>query len=185
MNTQPIKSKLAITFALLFPFILVTLFDLLGVIQSDDFFDRLPLLLLASILIGIVIAVISTWKNRTGIRPALGLSLFTSFLIVWMNAAVGIIGSEDNRINIIYYGLVSFSIIWVMIENYTLLGFARSMFASMIVTVLLGVSVMIAAGMNGVSLIGLIQIAVLNGIFAVLYGISALLFRKSAQNITN
>ena len=185
MNERKHHSPLFITAALLFPFIAVESADALGLSEDDAFFDRLPLLLLALILIGIIIAVVLTWKNKSGIRSALGLALFTSFLIVWMNAAVGIIGSEENRINIIYYGLVIFSIIWVMFENYSVLGFARSMFASMIVAVLLGVSVMIIAGINGVSFIGLIQIAALNGMFATLYGISALLFRRSAQNSIN
>jgi hypothetical protein len=40
-------------------------------------------------------------------RLGFGLALMTGFVLVWMNLAVGIIGSEDNPANLMYAGVLA------------------------------------------------------------------------------
>ncbi|MFL6734637.1 MAG: hypothetical protein ACJ8EY_08070 [Sphingomicrobium sp.] len=44
-------------------------------------------------------------------RAAAGLALLATFLVVWVNLAVGIIGSEHNPSNLMYFGLCGIGIV--------------------------------------------------------------------------
>ena len=49
-------------------------------------------------------------------RLAVGVSVMTGFLTIWANLAVGIIGREDNPMNLLYFGFLAVGIVGAVIS---------------------------------------------------------------------
>jgi hypothetical protein len=60
-------------------------------------------------------------------RAAVGLSLVTAFLVIWVNLAVGIIGGENNPANLMFFGVVAIAGVGAAIGNFQPRGMARAM----------------------------------------------------------
>ncbi|MCG5485600.1 MAG: hypothetical protein KK482_18040 [Sinorhizobium meliloti] len=112
-------------------------------------------------------------------RAAVGLALATAFLLVWVNLAVGIIGTEDDPANLLYGGVLAFGIIGAFIARFQPAGMARAFFATALAQALVA-AVAVAAGM-GYPASPPLEILCVNALFAMLWLASALLFRKAAQ----
>src|SRR5918992_4367323 len=50
-------------------------------------------------------------------RAAVGVAVAAAFILVWMNLAVGIIGSEDNPANLMYGGVLAVGIVGAIIAR--------------------------------------------------------------------
>lgn len=102
---------------------------------------------------------------------AFGVAVGTAFLTVWANLAVGIVGEPAEPINRIYFGVVAVAVIGAALARLRPAGMARAMLA---------VAVAQAAG----SIVGLVAdgatVFVLTAVFAVLWLVSAALFRRAA-----
>ena len=127
---------------------------------------------------GLVAAVGTTFglaARRTldrAYRAAVGLALGAAFILVWANLAVGIIGSEDNPANLVFFGVLAVGIAGAIVARFRPLGMARAMGATAIAqTLAAGVALVVGAGFEG-------PIALL---FAGLWLASAWLFREAAQ----
>ena len=44
-------------------------------------------------------------------RTGIGIALLGAFLLVWVNGAVGIIGSSDNDANLMFFGVLAVGVI--------------------------------------------------------------------------
>lgn len=53
--------------------------------------------------------------NTCAYRAAVGIALAASFILVWINLAVGIIGSEDHPANLMYWGVLAVGIVGAII----------------------------------------------------------------------
>ena len=114
--------------------------------------------------------------RRTGnkaYRAAVGVALATAFILIWMNLAVGIIGSEDNPANLMYGGVLAVWLIGAVIARFQPHGMARALVATAIAQALVAVIALIA---------GLGFTLMLTGIFAALWLGSAWLFRRAATS---
>lgn len=58
-------------------------------------------------LLEIVSRLTTNWSYRFGFA----LALATAFVITWANLAVGIVGDEDNRLNLVFYLVVAMALI--------------------------------------------------------------------------
>ncbi len=65
---------------------------------------------------------------RAGVVVAAG----TSFLIVWSNLAVGIIGDENNPLNQIFFGVIAVGIVGAFLARFRAKGMALAMVATAI-----------------------------------------------------
>ena len=65
------------------------------------------LLAVPGVLLEIVSRLTTDWFYRIGFA----LALATAFVITWANLAVGIVGDEDNRINLLFYLVVALPLI--------------------------------------------------------------------------
>ncbi len=92
---------------------------------------------------GLTYVLISRISERIAYRTAVGVAVVAGFLLIWMNLAVGIIGSENNPVNLIYLGVLAIGIIGAVISHLRPLGMARTMFASAIAQMLVPVIVLI------------------------------------------
>lgn len=105
------------------------------------------------------------------------LALAAAFLLTWMNAAVGLVGSGPNLANILYFLLPLGALMVGIVTRFR----ARDMYASMVTIAVLQVlitALAFALGLarNDSSLV----IMGINIFFAVLWTGSAILFRKAS-----
>jgi hypothetical protein len=105
-------------------------------------------------------------------RAAMGIAVLASFLLVWINVAVGIIGTENNPANLMFAGVIAIEIIGALIARFRPDGMTRASVATAIGQALVGVVALYLRSPEGV---------VLSGIFVALWLASAALFRKAAR----
>lgn len=113
-------------------------------------------------------------------RSGFGLAVLAAFLLIWINLAVGIIGSEDNAANLMYGALLATGLLGAILVRCRPRGLAGTML------VLAGVQTAIAAvailGGLGRPGSGAVELAAGNGFFVVLFLASAALFRIAARH---
>src|SRR3989344_9707964 len=123
-------------------------------------------------------------KTRTKTyRITFGIGLAGAFLLIWVNGAVGIIGSEDNPANLMYGAVFAVGLIGPLISRFKPRGMAHTLFATALVQLLVPVvALFIWPAKTSWGNAGVIGVFVFNSIFAVLFVVSALLFRRAASN---
>lgn len=112
-------------------------------------------------------------------RAAVGVAVAAALLLVWMNGAVGLIGTEDNPANLMYGGVLAVGIIGALLARFEPHGMARALFATALAQAVVAVIALIAG--LGYPASGPLEILILNGFFVALWGGSALLFRRAAE----
>ncbi len=110
-------------------------------------------------------------------KLGVGLSIAAAFAMVWMNLAVGIIGSEDNPANLMYAGVLAVGGPGAIVARGRPGGMATALLATSLAQ---GVLTLVALTVWGHEPPGPIGILVLNGAFAAMFLGSACLFRKAA-----
>ena len=116
-------------------------------------------------------------------RAAAAIALAAAFLLIWINLAVGIIGSEDNPANLMYFGVLAIGIAGAVVARFKAAGMARALAAMAIAHVLIAV-ITLAAGLGSEGANWPQVIFVLNGFFAAMWLASAWLFRKAVREPT-
>ena len=111
-------------------------------------------------------------------RAAAGVALATAFLLVWVNAAVGIIG--DGPVNLMYLAVPLVGIIGASIARLEPQGMSRALFATALVMALVPV-IALLIGTPDFSP-GVVAVFILNFIFVMLFVGSALLFRRASDS---
>ncbi|MEX0721278.1 MAG: hypothetical protein WD059_11460 [Balneolaceae bacterium] len=113
-------------------------------------------------------------------RVVVGFALFTGLFLIWTNGAVGIIGSENNEINLLYFGVIAVGIIGAFIARFQSERMVFTLFA-MALTQLLITVIALFTGMHQLPGSSVYEILAVNGFFIMLFVLSALLFRYAAQ----
>jgi hypothetical protein len=114
-------------------------------------------------------------------RAAAAVALGTSFLLVWINLAVGIIGNDDNPANLMFFAVIAVAFIGAIVARFDAAGMARAMMIAAAIQALIGAGVMIK-GLGFMEPPGPLGLFVLIECFAGLWLLSAWLFRKAAQS---
>ena len=182
MKTDNIEYK---GIALITAFIL--LLPLLAMQFTDEVvWDLADFVVAGALLFGTGLTYKLVAKKMGGIayRVAVGVALAGMFLLVWVNGAVGIIGSENNDANLMYFGVIAVGIIGAIMARLQPLGMSRALFVTAFAQALVPVIALIiwqpmswdAAGVSGVF--------VLNAFFVALFLGSAWLFRKNARDFS-
>lgn len=111
--------------------------------------------------------------RRTGkraYRAGIGIALAAGLLLAWINLAVGIIGSENNPANYIYFAVIGVAVAGAVLARLRPAGMAVAMAAAAVAQVLAAIYAVVA----GFGFTGPITI-----FFAGLWLISAWLFHKA------
>ena len=74
---------------------------------------------------------------------AVAIAVGTSFLLVWINLAVGIIGAEDEPANLMYFGVVAVAVLAALYAGPDPRARARAMYAAAIAQTLVAVVVIV------------------------------------------
>jgi hypothetical protein len=111
-------------------------------------------------------------SNRSAYRAAAAIAIAAGLLSIWINLAVGIVGSEDNPANLIYAAVTAVAVAGAIIARFLPLGMARTMVATAVAQVLIFLVALIA----GLGFTGPITV-----FFAGLWLVSAWLFQRAAR----
>jgi hypothetical protein len=111
-------------------------------------------------------------------RVAVGFALFTGLFLIWSNLAVGIIGSEDQAINLLYFGVIIVGILGAFIVRFRPKGMVGIMFAMAFAQGLVTAIALLAEMYQPIS--SVLEILAVNGFFIMLFVVAALLFRHAA-----
>jgi MFS family permease len=129
----------------------------------------------AGVLIGAVgIAFEATMRmtRSWAYRFAAGFAALAAFMIVWANAAVGMIGDEDNPYNLYFIGVIGLALVGAVAARLRAAGMSLVMLAAGIA------HLAVAAGGLSADQRG----AILSAAFAGLWLLSAALFRVAARD---
>jgi len=128
--------------------------------------------------VGIVFELAVRMTRNRAYRGGVAVALAAAFLLIWINAAVGIIGSENNPLNLVYPAVIAITFIGAVVPRFKARGMARAMAVAASLLALIGVAVLIA---DTSELPGALGLLMLNGFFATLFTGSAALFRNAAR----
>jgi len=115
-------------------------------------------------------------SGNTAYRAGIGIAVAAGFLLVWINLAVGIIGTEDNPANLMFGGVLAVAAIGASIARFAPRGMAGALVATAIAQALVA-SIALVAGWG-------LEAVALSAFFAALWLTSAGLFRKAARECT-
>lgn len=118
-------------------------------------------------------------SGNAAYRGGAAVALATAFLLTWVNLAVGIIGNEDNPLNLMFFGVIAAAIVGTIVARFEASGMARAMSVAAAIQALVGVGVFLA-GAAATEPPGRFGLLLLIEGFAVLWLLSAWLFRKAA-----
>lgn len=127
---------------------------------------------------GLTFEFITRKSADTIYKFAVASALGTALLMIWTNLAVGIIGSENNPANQMYFGVLAIAVIGSAITRLRAYGMANVLLSTAAANVLAAVTA-IAAGW-GAPYNTAMEILFINLIFILLWIISAILFSISA-----
>lgn len=119
-------------------------------------------------------------KTRDRIyRIAFRVGFVGIFLLGWVSGAVGIIGSENNSVNLMYWAVPVVGLVGSLISRFKSRGMARTLFATAFVQFLIPVVALIISSEVSWGNAGVIGVFVVNFFFVLLFTASALLFRRA------
>lgn len=113
-------------------------------------------------------------------RGGAAVALATAFLLVWINLAVGIIGSENDPLNLMFFGVIAAAIVGSIVARFWADGMARAMAIAGIIQALIGIGVFILK-VGAAEPPGATGLFILIEFFAATWFLSAWLFRKAAR----
>jgi predicted membrane channel-forming protein YqfA (hemolysin III family) len=181
MNTEP-------TFHQSIPFLaLITgailLLPFIGMQFSDEVNWTLSDFVFAGVMIfgtGLFYKFITRKSQDMLYRVAIGFALLTGFILIWVNMAVGIVGSEDNPANLMYFAVIAVGLIGALLARFESNKMASVMFvmtgAQGIVAVII-----LTLGLYQTPPSSVVHIISVSGFFMVLFIVSGFFFRYAIQ----
>ena len=129
--------------------------------------------------VGATFEVAARMTSDRSYRAAVAVALAAGFLLIWLNGAVGIIGSEDNPANLMFGGVLAVAIVGAVFARFQPGGMARAMIAAAIAQMLVAVIALVAG--LGLPASGPLEVLSLNAGFAVLWLTAGWLFRRTVR----
>ncbi|GAA4034784.1 hypothetical protein GCM10022409_19050 [Hymenobacter glaciei] len=132
---------------------------------------------------GLVYQLVASRGETTTYRLAVGMALAAGFLLIWINAAVGLIGSEGNPANLLYAGVLAVALIGALLARFRPVGMARAMGAAAVAQIAVPLLALLiwqpwsATGPESWNTKVAVGVTVM---FVVLWVGAALLFRRAA-----
>lgn len=134
--------------------------------------------LIMGVLLAIVCAgyeIATRLSDSRAYRAGAAVAIGTGFLTIWVNMAVGMLGSENNPANLLFGLVLLTGMAGALIAGFKPMGMARAMYAA-------------AAAQTAMTLFalfgGYIDVVLHIGCFVLPWLLSALLFKKAAQEAT-
>jgi len=125
-------------------------------------------------------------KATTAYRSAVCVAIATAFFLFWLVGAVGLIGTEGDRADMMYGGVLAVGILGAIVARFQprgtarAFGMARVLVAMALVQALIAVIALIA-GKHEAAVTSVAELVGLNAMFVALFAGSAWLFRHAAR----
>ena len=165
----------------------VTTFILMIPLVSMQFTDEVNWDLMDFVVMGVLLfstgliyVLVSKTSENLVYRIAVGISVVSGLLLIWINLAVGIIGSENNPANLLYIGVLLTGIIGAWAAQLKPQGMARTMFLMALIQLIIPFLAILIWKSSLEANPGLVGVFILSAFFATLFTISGLLFRRAA-----
>jgi hypothetical protein len=139
---------------------------------------------------GLSYELVARKRGTTAYRVAVGVACATGFVLLWINAAAGIIG--DGPVNLMYLGVLAVGFLGALIAHFQPRGMALALFATAAAQMLVPVIALVIWKAGWLNLLidpnsphppfhpGIAPVFGLNAVFATLWVGSALLFRRAS-----
>ncbi len=127
---------------------------------------------------GLIYEFVSRKGSATEYKIGTAVAVLSSLLLVWVNAAVGIIG-EPGGANMMYFGVIFIGLIGLALSRLQALKMANTMFAMAIAQILVPI-IALTVWKSDFSP-GVTEVFSLSIFFAVLFIVSGILFRNSVK----
>jgi len=139
-------------------------------------------IIMGALIFGTGLAYVLLTRAAPGFayRAAVALALGTTFLMIWANLAVGLIGSGPHAGNFMYMAVVSVVLIGTILARFQAARMERVMYAATLTLVLLAV-IAFLAGMHRYPASSAAEILSVSGVFSALYLVAGSLFRYTAS----
>lgn len=118
--------------------------------------------------------VVARMSANTSYRAAVGIAIVAAFLTVWVNLAVGMLGSEGNPDNLLFGGVLVVGFVGALGARFR----ARGMACAMVATALAQAGITVYALVGGYA-----EVVFHVGFFIIPWLLSALLFWKAAREL--
>lgn len=140
---------------------------------------------------GLTYELVARKGGTIAYRAAVGVACVTGLLLVWINAAVGIIG--DGPVNLLYFGVLAVGFVGIFIARFQPREMSLALFATALAQMLVPVIALVVWKAGWPDLLidrhsphppfapGIAPVFGLNACFAMLWVVSALLFRRAAD----
>jgi hypothetical protein len=161
----------------------ILLLPLLAMQITDEVVWDLADFAVAGVLLvgtGLMYALAARKAGNIAYRAGVGVALAAALFLVWLVGAVGVIGEDGDRADLMYGGVLAVGIIGAIIARFQPQGMARALLAMALVQALVAVIALIA-GKHQASISSVYEIVGLNGLFVALFIGSAWLFRHAAR----
>lgn len=126
---------------------------------------------------GLTYEFVASRTDRAAYRLAAGAALGTGLFLIWANLAVGLIGSENNPINLMYIGVLAVGLIGAALARLEPRGMARALLATAAAQAV--VPAIALTVWNPARAEGLAEVLAVNAFFVALWVGSALLFARA------
>ncbi len=130
--------------------------------------------------IGFAFQAIGRRAKNSSYKFATGIAAFTTLFVIWSNLAVGIIGNEDNPLNLMYFGVVLLMVFGSYIAQLKAKAMSRVLFASAVLHALVSIiGLSIFSTQNpGYTIV---NVAILNVVLVTMWAVSGLLYGKASS----
>jgi len=138
--------------------------------------------LFAVMLIGVggLLELAVRLSDNLAYQAAAAMAVGTGFLLVWANLAVGLIGNEDNPLNLLYVGVLAIGFLGAIFARFRTRGLMWTLFAmTAAVFLITGVALFVEWGRPGSEPM---EIVAVNAVLATLFAGSGGLFRLAVED---
>jgi hypothetical protein len=131
---------------------------------------------------GLLLELAARKAPNTAYRAAVTAALAATFFLIWSTGAVGIIGSEDNAANRMYFGVLAIALLGSIVARFRADGMALTMVAAALAQVSVG-AIALVGGLGATDPSWPWDVVGATGFFAAPWLGSAWLFRRSALQL--
>lgn len=125
---------------------------------------------------GAAFVILTAYSNNAIYKVAMLFAVGSTFLMIWSNLAVGLIGSGAHAGNLMYAAVILVGLVGTFLSRFTTRGMERTMFAMAFTFVLIAI-IALATNMQAYPGSSVKEIIGVNGFFAILFTIAGMLFR--------
>ncbi|MCA8832737.1 hypothetical protein [Hymenobacter pini] len=136
---------------------------------------------------GATFVLIARAATNNTYRVAAGVAVLAGLMMVWANAAVGLVGSGDNPVNMLYAAVLLVALGGAIAARFRPLGTSNAMFAASLtylVVTALALFVWKPTGAAAEPSAPFLNVLVANVVFAGVWAVAGLLFRRASGSVS-